>query len=316
MSISYGFFNSLDGDRVYNADDVNTFLEGLISPSGIYANVDGMLQVVASSGMTLNVQPGKAAIKHHWFRSNAAEDVVLSAAHQLLNRYDVIVLRLDIVNREIGFAVIEGTPATAPAVPAIIRNDSYYDLKLAQVYVKAGVTAILQKDIKDTRLNSNVCGIITGIIDQLDTSTFAAQLSAWMAAEQAAFEQWFETLTDELQVNTYIQQFDKRMTGKASEISYIPLDWEGYTLQSNDIFLVYVNGCARVKGVHYVVQDTTTPPRIRMLFSGGNPNNNEVYVKVLKSKIGEPIDDRLTDVTVNEASQNGITTTVTAQEVI
>ena len=58
MSTSYGFFNSSSGDRVYNADDVNTFLEGIISPNGIYANVDQMLVVTPGDGMAVRVAPG------------------------------------------------------------------------------------------------------------------------------------------------------------------------------------------------------------------------------------------------------------------
>lgn len=317
MATSYGFFNSLNGDRTYNADDVNTFLEGLVSPSGIYANVDDMLQVTPGSGLAVNVGAGKAAIRHHWFRSTATESLALSAAHQILNRYDTVALRLDIANRSVGLIIIEGTPASAPTPPNIIRNDSYYDLRIANVYVPAGALQIIQSLIKDTRANTQSCGFIVGLIEQFDTTTFGAQLNAWMQEQMAAFESWFDTLTDELNVNTYIQKYEKRVTGTSSAIRYVPLDMAGYTYQSNDILFVSVNGMARFEGVHYTINTGTATPQIEFSFTGSSGlTNNEVIVKAIKSKIGDPIDDSLTDVTYNEAADNGITTTVTAQEVI
>ena len=317
MATSYGFFNSLNGDRLYNADDVNTFLEGLITPDGIFANVDSMLQVTPGLGMNVNVGAGKASIKHHWFKSNAAETLSITAAHQILNRIDDIVLRLDIVNRSIGLAVITGTPASAPTAPAIVRNDSYYDLKLAQVYINAGAVQIIQQKITDTRLDSNVCGIITSLIDQLDTSAFAAQLNSWMQAQTAAFEAWFETLTEQLNVNTYIQKYEKRVTGNSTAIRYVPLDMAGYVYQDNDVLFVTVNGMLRQEGVHFTVNTSGATPRVEFSFAGSSAlTNNEVIIKVIKSKIGDPIDDALTDATYSEAPDNGITTTVTAQEVV
>ena len=317
MATSYGFFNSLNGDRTYNADDVNTFLEGLISPSGIYANVDDMLQVTPGSGLAVNVGAGKAAIRHHWFRSTATESLALSAAHQILNRYDTVALRLDIANRSVGLIIIEGTPASAPSIPNVIRDDSFYDLRLANVYIPAGATQVLQSNINDRRYNRESCGFIAGLIEQFDTTTFGAQLNAWMQEQMSAFESWFDTLTDELNVNTYIQKYEKRVTGTSSAIRYVPLDMAGYTYQSNDILFVSVNGMARFEGVHYTINTGTATPQIEFNFTRSSGlTNNEVTVKAIKSKIGDPIDDSLTDATYNEAADNGITTTVTAQEVI
>ena len=49
MAITYGFFNAIkqsDGtyDRMYNADQMSTYFEGLIS-DGIYESVDDGMQV-------------------------------------------------------------------------------------------------------------------------------------------------------------------------------------------------------------------------------------------------------------------------------
>lgn len=316
MSTSYGFFNSMNGDRLYNADDVNTFLEGLVSPWGIYANVDNMLQVTAGPGLSVNVGSGKASINHHWFRSTAMENYALSAAHQILNRYDVVALRLDYTERSVGIVIIEGTPASTPSIPNVIRNDSYFDLRLANVYIPAGATQVLQSYINDRRYNRESCGFIVGLIEQLDLTAFGAQYNAWMREQQAAFEEWFDTLTEELNVNTYLQEYRKRVTGTSAQLQNIPLDMTGYVYQDTDILFVTLNGLARAEGTDYTIQTGGATPAVRFNFTGSSNLTNEVSIRAIKSKIGEPIDDNLTDATYSEAPDNNITTTVTAQEVI
>lgn len=316
MSTSYGFFNSLNGDRLYNADDVNTFLEGLVSPWGIYANVDNMLQVTAGPGLSINVGSGKASINHHWFRSTATENYALSAAHQILNRYDVVALRLDYTERSVGIVIIEGTPASTPSIPNVIRNDSYFDLRLANVYIPAGATQVLQSNINDRRYNRESCGFIAGLIDQLDLTAFGAQYNAWMREQTAAFEAWFDTLTEQLNVNTYLQEYRKRVTGTSAQLQNIPLDMTGYVYQDTDILFVTLNGMARAEGTDYTIQTGGATPAVRFNFTGSSSLQNEVSIRAIKSKIGDPIDDAMTDATYSEAPDNNITTTVTAQEVV
>lgn len=293
MATSYGFFNSVSGDRLYNADDVNTFLEGLVG-DGLYANVDDMFAVTAGTGMTVKVAAGKASLDHHWFKSDAMETLSIGTAHAVLNRYDVVAIRLNVATRSIGLVVLTGTPASQPSVPQIRRDDEFFDLALAYIYIGAGVTAISQSVITDVRLNSAVCGIVTGIIDQLDTSTFMLQLQAWMDAEKTAFESWLATLTEELNVNTYIAEFTKNV-----EFYYptdpvprtISLDMAGYIADANSIVYVAIDGALlppdptyyNVNGNHSVVY----------LTDRGDPETNTAHIisiRVLQSKIGNPPD--------------------------
>lgn len=317
MSTSYGFFNSLNGDRLYNADDVNTFLEGLVSPWGIYANVDNMLQVTAGPGLSINVGSGKASINHHWFRSTATENYALSAAHQILNRYDVVALRLDYTERSVGIVIIEGTPASTPSIPNVIRNDSYFDLRLANVYIPAGATQVLQSNINDRRYNRESCGFIAGLIEQLDLTAFGAQYNAWMREQTAAFEAWFDTLTEQLNVNTYLQEYRKRVTGTSAQIQNIPLDMAGYVYQDTDILFVTLNGMARTEGRDYDIVTSGGSASIRFTFSTSSGlTNNEVSIRAIKSKIGDQAaSDPITQASISDSEDSGITTTAEIEEV-
>lgn len=317
MATSYGFFNSVSGDRLYNADDVNTFLEGLVS-DGIYANVDDMFVVTAGTGMSVKVAAGKASLAHHWFKSDAIETLEIGSAHAVLQRYDVVAIRLNYSTREIGFTVIQGTPATSPQVPAIRRDDEFFDLALAYVLVGAGVTAISQSVITDVRLNTAVCGVVTGIIDQLDTTTFMLQLLAWMDAEKTAFETWFATLTEQLEVNAYIAEYVKNV-----EFYYptdqvpraIALDMGGYVPDANSIVEVFIDGSMLPPKSEYYTLNAIHS--MLYLTDRGNPEEDSAHiitVRVLQSKIGNPPQyDTMTALSVSESEENEITTEVTVQ---
>lgn len=157
--LTYGFFNSVNGDRVYNAETIGNMFKGLIS-DGIYKSVGDSFVVQPSSGLTLSVGSGRAVVSERWVENDAAITIALNAAHVTLNRYTAIVLRRDLTNRQITLEMIDGTPAASPAKPSIVRTDTLYDICLAYVYVGAGANTITSADIEDARGDVDVCGYV------------------------------------------------------------------------------------------------------------------------------------------------------------
>lgn len=70
MPVTYGFFNSVEGDRRYDADQMSNYFKGLIS-NGVYEGVGSALQVLAGTGMSVNVQTGRAIIDCKWINLDA-----------------------------------------------------------------------------------------------------------------------------------------------------------------------------------------------------------------------------------------------------
>lgn len=157
--LTYGFFNSVNGDRVYNAETIGNMFKGLIS-DGIYKSVGDSFVVQPSSGLTLSVGSGRAVVSERWVENDAAITIALNAAHITLNRYTAIVLRRDLTNRQITLEMIDGTPAASPAKPSIVRTDTLYDICLAYIYVGAGANQITAQNIEDARGNADVCGYV------------------------------------------------------------------------------------------------------------------------------------------------------------
>lgn len=298
MAITYGFFNSLNGDRVYNADQMSMYFKGLIG-QGVFEDVGGALQVLANSGMTVQVQTGRAIVGPNlkWLENDAPYNVSINASHVTLNRYTAVVVQCDVTNRTISIITVDGTPATNPTKPAMTNTTTIQQICLAYVYVKAGATTITQANITDTRANSRVCGWITGLIDQVDTSTlftqwqtayeeFYAQMEAWEVQQKNAFDAWFETLTDELQIGAYVKAFSKTETITTTTPlgQSFPLDMANYTYDTTDVFLVYINGLMAEAGTDYNINPNLIPPYIT--FHMTNPVSETVEIKVIKSILG------------------------------
>ena len=138
------------------------------------------------------------------YYKNNPSDLALDIANAdgILGRKDTVVLRWDINERDITIMVLTGSFSSSPVAPAIVRGAEQYDLKIAEIDIPAGTTAITQAQIKDTRLDASVCGIVHAVIEQLDTTTFYNQISAdltrFKAENEAAFEEWFQNVQDAL----------------------------------------------------------------------------------------------------------------------
>lgn len=216
MALTFGFFDaaydsSTDTyDRTYSAEQMSLYFKGLVS-DGVIANVGSMLAVSPRSGMSVQVGTGRMFIDSRWLQNDAAYNVTIQAAHATLNRKDIIVARLDYSGRAIGIIAKTGTAAASPAAPSVVRNSTYFEMELAEIYIKAGATAITAANITDKRADTSVCGYVTGLVDQIKTSGMWAQL-------QDNFETWFEGIRGQLDGDTAgnLQNQINTITGNVS----------------------------------------------------------------------------------------------------
>lgn len=295
MAITSGFFNSVNGDRKYNAEQINEFFGQLIS-SGVLPNPSTNLQVKAKSGMTVQVLAGKGFIDSHWVKNDTAAEFTLDTADSVLNRIDAIIMKLNLNTdaRTITIEVKKGTPASVPTAPTMARTTAVKEYCLATVYVGKTATQITQANITDTRANTNVCGWVTGLITQVDTADLFIQyqtayeeqlalMSDWFESQQSQFNAWYSTLTSELNVNTYIQRYHKTVE-IASPANTFNLDMEGYTYDAADIIFVNVNGVMLAETYDYTINTNVTPPRLDT--KNSMDADNILEITVLKSKIG------------------------------
>ena len=194
MAFISRFYNSKNGDRTYNAADWADYFASFVG-NGVFANPANGCQVVAAGNLSVKVRPGKLWINGYYSVNTSDYSLTLSAANANNARYDRVVARLDLTQRTTVLAIVKGTAAAIPTVPALTRTDTIYELGLAVITVRAGVTSISQADITDTRMNDDACGVVKGLIDQISTEDLFAQYDS-------AFHQWFHELETELDENT------------------------------------------------------------------------------------------------------------------
>lgn len=169
------FWNSQNGDRVYDANDFSEWLKKFYT-TGVF---NGDLEVTAAGGMTVSVSSGYVNIEGKVRFFSTPTTLTLATASGTHGRIDTVVAECNYTNREIKLKVVTGTYSISPTATAPVRTAAAYQLVLAQIDVAAGATEITQKNITDKRMDSNVCGLVTGTVSQIDFSTVKAQFDSW-----------------------------------------------------------------------------------------------------------------------------------------
>lgn len=297
MAIKGSFFNALYNsetqtyDRVYNAEDLCEYLSQLVG-GGVFPNPTTNLQVDASGeGMTINVQAGAGWFADgHKIENTAVLPIELAGSDILYDRIDRIVFYCDYDNREVGIEAVTGTPASRPVAPALVRTSARYEYSLATIRVVKEATTITQSAITDTRGDSNVCGWVAGLIQQIDTSSLFSQFETafeeYFVEEKANFDAWLHDLTEELNVDTYVENYEKSASYTSADTTkVITLDWAGYEYAVSDIINVYINGLLATAGTDYTLDTTGTNPTVTFGFTGSSLTD-VCRVQVIKSVIG------------------------------
>ncbi len=183
------FFNSINGDRRYKAEEFAAYFGSFIS-NGIFPNPSTNLQVISNNDMTVTLKKGKAWINGYFYENT--DDLILEVdnADGVLNRIDRVVVRLNKVTRDIKTVVKKGTFASTPVATGVLANADIHELGIAEIKVDKGTVSIVQSNITDTRLKLDVCGITNSLIT-VDVEMITNQISN-------DFTEWFDMIKDQL----------------------------------------------------------------------------------------------------------------------
>lgn len=158
-----GFFNSNNGDRIYDATDFAAYFGDLVS-NGVFYRTPDNLKVSAAAGMNVVIQPGSAWINGYHYQNTTPLDLPISTADGVNPRIDRVVLQWSNVGRAITLAVKTGTPAPVPAAPDLTRTADIYELGIADITISKGVVSTSDNLISDTRMNSDLCGLVNSLV--------------------------------------------------------------------------------------------------------------------------------------------------------
>lgn len=203
MSLTYGFYNSLNHDRKYDARQIGMLFDGLIT-DGVYRSIGRAFAVSVNSGMILNVAQGRAWFDHTWTLNDTIMTVTLPEAHSVYTKIVAVIIRVDKANRVNSIVCKEGTAGSEPKKPTMNKTANLSEYPLAYVTIDPGVTEISPGKIEQV-IGSSECPFVTGVIQGVSIDML---IHNWKDEFDILFEQ-MERQTTQLVSGTLV---DKSVT--------------------------------------------------------------------------------------------------------
>lgn len=194
MSVTFGFYNSLAGDRTYDAIQMSSIFDGIIK-DGVFASIGTAFVVKATDSLTVNVGIGRAWFNHTWTLNDSILPMDAPVSEILQDRIDAVVLEVDASEavRANSIKFVKGVPSTAPSRPTLINAGTVHQYPLCYITRPAGSTIITQAQIEN-RIGSVETPFITGILQTINLSEllgqWEAELDQFVAREEADFTAW------------------------------------------------------------------------------------------------------------------------------
>lgn len=192
MAFSYGFYNSVNGDRKYDADQMSAIFDGVIR-DGVFSTIGNIFDVKPGTGLQVTVDTGKAWFNHTWNYNDSLMPLNLDAPDIYFPRIDAVVIEVNrsVDSRTNTIKIIKGTPASTPQKPALSKEEPLYQYALAYVTVPVNATSIASGNI-EKRVGRDDTPFVTGILQSVDITTlfnqFESEFDAWFANVQAQLE--------------------------------------------------------------------------------------------------------------------------------
>jgi hypothetical protein len=284
-----GFFNSFfvngEYDRKYNADDYSANMGALIR-SGVLRDANNGFRVTAS-GLVLSVSPGRAWIEGRWAHLDTVHTfTAIVPPVGDYSRIDSVSLQLDtnVNSRQISFVYKEGTPASTPVAPPVVRADGIYEICLARIWVNPNARNV---SVTDCRPIQDLCGWVTTPVGY----------DEFFASFDAEFNEWFAQKRTTLAVNTLYKQYMWRTVLSASA-NAVSFDIPQHNSDGVDIIQVFVNGLLETEGADYTLNGNVITFKAGGGATGTKVAGTEIVVICYKSIDGTglgSVSNELTD---------------------
>lgn len=233
MSFTFGFYNALNHDRLYDAVQVSEIFDGIIQ-DGVYSTIGDhfVVRATQTDNMVI-VGSGRAWFNHTWNKNDADLPVAAPQPDLLMYRYDALVIDINsnVTYRENSIIWVQGIASlNNPVKPTLINTTDHHQYPLCYVRRKPNVNRIETADIENT-VGTDACPFVTGLLQQISitdlltqwgaqwdqfeqsyedaatvwmrdwtesmnswTDEQKAEFTAWMTTEKTEFETWFNNI--------------------------------------------------------------------------------------------------------------------------
>lgn len=165
-----GFFDAVNRDRLYTADQMNRPYKRFVS-NGVFAARDGSpsedFEVVPHSGMQIRVKAGEGMFDNKWFAMANDTYITVPTNTGSNSRNDSIIIQVD--NRLTGRVGNVVYRTGGQTVPEINTNPDIKEYRLANVFVAVNANEIVAGNITDLR-GTDGCPWVSSLVYQPDNS--------------------------------------------------------------------------------------------------------------------------------------------------
>lgn len=192
MAVRSGFFDSVNGDRKYDALDMSSIFDGIIE-DGIFSTIENAFKVAPGEGLQVTVDTGKAWFNHTWTVNDALYPLSIEAPDITLDRYDAVVLEINAGSsvRANSLKIVKGTAASEPQKPRLTSTEEIHQYPLAYIKVNHGASSIQAKDIEIT-VGRGECPFVRGPLEVMSIDEIYAK---W----EQEFSDWFDNIQAQLE---------------------------------------------------------------------------------------------------------------------
>lgn len=193
MAVSFGFYNSIGGDRKYDAVQMNRMFDGILT-DGVFIKVGDKFNITAGSGMSVDVGTGRAWFRNTWTYNDSVLPLTIDISDITLHRIDTIILEVnsDDMFRANSIKVLKGENASSPVPKPLVRGDELNQYALGYIRVDAKVENILDSHITMVT-GQEQTPWVRGLLDEealADIAIPVGLISMWSGSIGAIPEGW------------------------------------------------------------------------------------------------------------------------------
>lgn len=150
MAVTYGFYNSVGGDRRYDAVQMSALFDGVIE-DGVLQHIGTAFLVSAAGSLNVSIGAGRAWFNHTWTLNDAALTLTATAASTVNPRYDAVVLEVNSSDavRANTIKIVDGTPAASPVKPTMASTSTLHQYPLAYILRPKSSVSIVTGNIEN-----------------------------------------------------------------------------------------------------------------------------------------------------------------------
>lgn len=216
MAVTYGFFNSVNGDRRYNAEQFGSIFDGVIH-DGVFLNYgEHFVLKPSTNNNEILVGSGRAWFNHTWTLNDSTLVLRLSNSEPDIDRVDIVVIEVDNSPsvRANSIKVIKGGRNAGD--PRLVNDGSRHQYMLGRVIRRAGVNKPTAADIQPTVGTGSTPFVQAPLeyikIDEYEKfwkakweeglnstiRTSDATLTNWKSAKEKEYNSWLESIKGRL----------------------------------------------------------------------------------------------------------------------